>query len=182
MPIRHTLPAILLMLAGCVQTRLAYVPEGQSDRMGYAEAPIGPKRFRVSYSGPKGTPIAQLDRLALRRAAELSLSRGYDFFAPGDRLVSRGVYVLPGPQGAWATYRGGFGDWRRFWRFYCLGQGWKGCEEDPLWPSRVRLLERVEVAYTIDLLEVANSSPVAVDAARLLALHRAEDVRRTRRP
>lgn len=182
MPIRHALSLTVLMLGGCVQARLAYVPESGSAPMGYADLALAPARFRVSYSAPKGTPIAQVDRLAMRRAAELSLIKGYAFFVPRDRVVTRGIYVLPTSEGSRVTYRGGYGEWRRFWRFYCVGQGLKGCDGDPLWPSRARLVERVEVSYIVDLLSVAGPESPAVDASRLLALQRREDARPATRP
>lgn len=167
---RHLVLAAAVALGACTPTRLLYVPESQSERMGYAEQRLGPKLYRISYSAPARAPVAAIDRLALRRAAEVTLAQGDSWFAARERKVERGIYVLPGRDGTRITYRGGFGAWRRYWRAFCLGWGWEHCDEDPLWPSRARPEERVEVAYEIELLKSPEGHRFAVDAAYFLAL------------
>jgi hypothetical protein len=55
--------------------------------MGYAEAPIEHDRWRVTFHGGGGADARQVGDLALRRAAELTLAKGYDWFRIADRQV-----------------------------------------------------------------------------------------------
>lgn len=84
--------------------------------------------------------------------------------------MTHNVYVLRSDSGARVVYGGGFVDWRRYWRLYCIGQGWKHCAEDPLWPSRSKPTKRTEVAYTIDLLKAHTGRWNVLDAKTLLSL------------
>ena len=78
-PILFT-PAALALLAACASTP-AYGP-AEGSGYGYKETPIEDGRYRVSY---RGRDQAAAEDGALRRAAELAVARGADWFT----VVSR---------------------------------------------------------------------------------------------
>lgn len=84
---RRFLPALLatgLILGGCASLA-PYGPQGGPGGQGYSEQRIERDRWRVTYNGV-GAPGPVAD-LALRRAAELTLSEGYDWFQVTQRYV-----------------------------------------------------------------------------------------------
>lgn len=84
---RRFLPALLatgLILGGCASLA-PYGPQGGPGGQGYSEQRIERDRWRVTYNGV-GAPGPVAD-LALRRAAELTLSEGYDWFQVAQRYV-----------------------------------------------------------------------------------------------
>ena len=84
---RRVLPALLatgLILGGCASLA-PYGPQGGPGGQGYSEQRVERDRWRVTYNGV-GAPGPVAD-LALRRAAELTLSEGYDWFQVTQRYV-----------------------------------------------------------------------------------------------
>jgi hypothetical protein len=75
----------LIALGGCVSTPTIYQPAATPGAMGYAETPIEHDRWRVSFHGGSGANLQQVYDLALQRAAELTLDKGYDWFRVSDR-------------------------------------------------------------------------------------------------
>ncbi len=71
------LPALLL--AACVATPTAYAPAG-SGEIGYHDLQIEDDRFRVSFTGGPDVSFGRVEDLALRRAAEVTLDAGHDWF------------------------------------------------------------------------------------------------------
>jgi len=71
-------------VAACATTA-PYGPAASPNRIGYFEQEIEPERYRVSYHGPSGMSPSLADDLAMLRAADLTLERGYDWF----RVVQR---------------------------------------------------------------------------------------------
>ncbi len=78
-----TLAAI--SLAACQTTPTVYGPANGPQGVGYSESPIEQDRWRVSFRGAPGTDADRIYSLALQRAAELTLARGYDWFRVTDR-------------------------------------------------------------------------------------------------
>jgi hypothetical protein len=76
----------LLGLAACASTQTVYQPAVGSDAVGYAETPIEHDRWRVTFHGG-GADANRVGDLAIRRAAELTLTKGYDWFRVVDRHV-----------------------------------------------------------------------------------------------
>ena len=74
-------------LTACATTPTVYQPASTPDAVGYAETPIEHDRWRVSFRGGDGAGARQVDDLAIRRAAELTLAKGYDWFRIADRQV-----------------------------------------------------------------------------------------------
>ena len=75
----------LLGLAACASTQTAYQPAAGPDAVGYAETPIEHDRWRVTFHGGGGADANRVGDLAIRRAADLTLAKGYDWF----RVVER---------------------------------------------------------------------------------------------
>lgn len=90
--IKPALPALLaaLALAAC-QTPMPtiYAPAPGAGAVGYSEMRIEPGRYRVTYRGGPGAPLAQVSDYALLRAADLALADGYDWFRVSDRRLER---------------------------------------------------------------------------------------------
>jgi hypothetical protein len=76
-PAALLIAASALALAACASLA-PYGPQASPGAQGYSEQRIESDRFRVTYNGV-GAPGPVAD-LALRRAAELTLSQGYDWF------------------------------------------------------------------------------------------------------
>ncbi|MFN3834354.1 MAG: CC0125/CC1285 family lipoprotein [Glycocaulis sp.] len=76
-------------LAACSASQTVYGPAaGQSGRaLGYDSLRIEQNRWRVSFTAGPDVSAAHAERLALRRAAELTLENGYDWFELVDRRI-----------------------------------------------------------------------------------------------
>jgi hypothetical protein len=73
-----------LFAAACASGPTVYAPANGGNR-GYSERQIETDRFRIRFDGGADVSFRELEDLALRRAAELTLERGGDWF----QLVSR---------------------------------------------------------------------------------------------
>ncbi len=71
-------------LAACA-TPTHYVAAARPDSVGYSEVRIEPGRYRVTFQGGDGAPAGQVEDYAMRRAAEIALRDGYDWFQVVDR-------------------------------------------------------------------------------------------------
>lgn len=89
MKLRSLMMISLLTLGAC--TSPAYGPASSAASFGYTEQKIENGRFRVTY---RGQSIDDATDGALRRAAELTLAAGYDYFTTisldTERLDNRG--------------------------------------------------------------------------------------------
>lgn len=69
------------LLAACAGTPTTYGPAGAgANAVGYDDLRIEDDRWRVTFIGGSDATAADAERLALRRAAELTLEAGYDWF------------------------------------------------------------------------------------------------------
>lgn len=84
---RLMLPALAaLSLAACETPQpTVYQPAGGPRGVGFSEERIEPGRYRISFKAGNGAPPLQAQDLALRRAADLALADGYDWFRVYDR-------------------------------------------------------------------------------------------------
>ena len=103
--------AALLLLAACAgQPRPLYAPFGELGGYGYTEQQLSETRLRVRYEAPTDTTYdtGRIDRerqsdaqvgmaydMALMRAAELTLARGYPAFEVTERENDVAVDVTP---------------------------------------------------------------------------------------
>ena len=79
--------AIALMAVGCAATGPASYGSSADGKFGYSDSRIESDRYRVTYKGSGGMPPELVEDYALRRAAELTLSSGADWF----RVISRNM-------------------------------------------------------------------------------------------
>jgi hypothetical protein len=75
---------VVAVVSACASGPTSYAPANGGDR-GYSERQIEADRFRVRFDGGSDVSFEQLENLALRRAAELTLENGGDWF----EIVSR---------------------------------------------------------------------------------------------
>lgn len=75
-----------LSLAACA-TPTVYQPAMRPQDVGYSEYRIEPGRFRVTFRGGDGASAGYVTDLAIRRAADLAIQEGYDWFRVSDRFV-----------------------------------------------------------------------------------------------
>jgi hypothetical protein len=102
-------------LAACTSGPTRYVPALDADDMGYREQRLEQERYRVSFRANPDLRGAQVEDMALRRAAELTIQNGYQWF----HVVSRntdlagGSYTPSGPTvgigGSTGSYGSGLG-------------------------------------------------------------------------
>jgi hypothetical protein len=79
----------MALLAGCA-TPTAYMAAAKPGAMGYSESQIETDRFRITFKTAAGGARYAED-MALRRAAELTLARGYDWFFVNSRFAQNGA-------------------------------------------------------------------------------------------
>jgi hypothetical protein len=98
-----------LALSACETTPTLYQPLSGDTHVGYSETPIEQDRWRVVFAGGPGADPNHVADLALRRAAELTLAHGYDWFRVTERSAERrgggGPYLSIG--GGSAGFGGG---------------------------------------------------------------------------
>lgn len=101
----------LLSLAACMSAPTRYVAAADTDDMGYREQRLEQERYRVSFRGNPDLKGPQVEDMALRRAAELTIQNGYEWF----NVVSRntdlagGSYTPSGPTIGVGGSTGSFG-------------------------------------------------------------------------
>jgi hypothetical protein len=126
--------ASALALAAC-ETATPYQPLGASQTSGgFSEMRIEPDRWRVNFAGNSLTSRERVETFLLYRAAELTVSQGFDWFAMVDRKTDRDTRYYSDPIGP--RFGPGFGYgygpgwglggyWGPSWRYYRNG-GWGG--------------------------------------------------------
>ena len=79
----------LVVLAACAQAPAPYSPiSANRSGTGYSEIRIEADRWRVTFTGSGSVSEAQVERLALRRAGQVVLQNGYEWFEIVDRRFS----------------------------------------------------------------------------------------------
>ena len=81
----------LLLLAACASPT-PYAP--LADRYGYAEQQLEDNRYRVTFTGNTVTAKETVENYLLYRAAELTRTRGYDYFELTDRDTDKSTRYL----------------------------------------------------------------------------------------
>ena len=87
---RAACAAAILMLSGCATataTGPAYRPQASDEGAGYADEQIDATRYRVSFFGDTETTRAQVEDYLLRRAAEITVRAGYNYFEFDNRSI-----------------------------------------------------------------------------------------------
>src|ERR1700753_482161 len=71
---------LALSFAACVTPPTVYGPATTADGMGWRATRIETDRYRVSFRGNPDLKGPQVEDLALRRAAEIAIQDGYEWF------------------------------------------------------------------------------------------------------
>jgi hypothetical protein len=79
--------AASLALGACATQPTLYQPAVGQQAVGFSEYRIEPDRYRVTFRGGPGASATYVTDLALRRAADLALQNGYDWFRVSDRVL-----------------------------------------------------------------------------------------------
>jgi hypothetical protein len=146
------LAAALVGLAAC-ETETPYQPlqAGGPASGGYSDVRLEADRWRVTFQGNDLTSRQTVENYLLYRAAELTVSQGYDWFETNDRNTDKHSQTyVDAPFGPY-----GYG-WRPYWRYYGGGFGWRGWDPyfgDPFWADSidVRTVEKYEASAEIVL-------------------------------
>lgn len=134
--------AVVGGLAGC-ETATPYQPleKGSATSGGFTDQRLDADHFRVTFRGNDLTSRETVETYLLYRAAELTVSQGFDWFETVDRHTERDrrTYVDPdpfyGPGYPWAY-------WRPYWSYYGPGFGgraWGPFWGDPFWADSVQI-------------------------------------------
>lgn len=139
--------AALLALAACA-TPTPYQPL-TAERGGYAEERLAEDRYRVVFAGNARTPAEQVENYLLRRAAELTLERGYGWFRVSDQRTEGNIRTIQTPSGPVRVAQGeGYRGWRDYGNVYTRsGFGLFG----PIWRSLSPGGENLEASAEIVL-------------------------------
>lgn len=81
----------LLTLAAC-QTGPAYKPRGPNDTVGYTDQQLTANRFRVTFSGSSSIKRTAVEDYLMRRAAEVTIGAGFEYFVFDSRDTESKTY------------------------------------------------------------------------------------------
>jgi hypothetical protein len=137
-------------LAAC-ETATPYQPlnPAAASSGGYSDTKLEQDRWRVTFAGNSMTSRETVETYLLYRAAELTVSQGYDWFETVERQTDKHSETQVDPIGG--PY--GYG-WRPYWRFHGGGFGWRGWDPywgDPFWADNVDIqqIDRFETSAEI---------------------------------
>jgi predicted small lipoprotein YifL len=101
----------LLSLAACTGGPTRYAPAADADAVGYREQRLEQDRYRVSFRANPDLRGPQVEDMALRRAAELTVQNGYQWFNVVSRYtdLAGGSYSPTGPTVGIGGSSGSFG-------------------------------------------------------------------------
>ncbi|MEM9169458.1 MAG: hypothetical protein AAGC56_07360 [Pseudomonadota bacterium] len=116
--------AAALTLAACA-TSTPYAPAERSGGYGFSDQQIEENRFRITFRGNSSTERETVENFLLYRAAELTVSNGYDYFLVTEGDVERRTTVTGSTLGGPAFFgRYGFGPYGFGFPYYAYGWGW----------------------------------------------------------
>lgn len=103
--------AASLALGACATQPTVYQAAAGPKAVGYSEYRIEPGRYRITFRGGPGAPAGYVTDLAIRRAADLALQDGYEWFRVSDRFLQgeadHGPQVSLGVGGGSGSWGGG---------------------------------------------------------------------------
>ncbi|MBI1393543.1 MAG: hypothetical protein GC152_12445 [Alphaproteobacteria bacterium] len=80
-----------LALSACATANGVGYQPADDKGFGYSDTRIESDRFRITFAGDGATPPDAVEAFALRRAAELALANGFDWFRVAGRSTDRDV-------------------------------------------------------------------------------------------
>lgn len=139
---RSIAASLLLLTVGCAHPT-PYQPETAQSAIsgGYSDERIASDHFRVTFSGNALTSRETVEAYLLYRAAELTISEGYEWFTVIDRELEHTVRREIRRDPLYRPWFGpAYGAWQPYWRYNLRGQGWYDWDPyhaDPFWADRV---------------------------------------------
>ena len=138
--------AALAALGGCMSATpyQAFAP----GRGGYSDERLGDNRYRVVFAGNEATSAEAVGNGLLRRAAELAVDQGADWFRVSQQATEGEVREIDTRLGRVRVSRGaGYGAWRNYGSFYTAS----GLGFFPALWRRAHGGERLEASAVIEL-------------------------------
>jgi hypothetical protein len=161
---------LALGLAACETTPTPYQPLGAPGATvsgGFTDQRLDETHFRVTFRGNSLTSREQVETFMLYRAAELTVSQGFDWFETAHRdIENRGGAYITGWGGGWG------GAWAPSWRFRGA-DGWGAWGwGDPFWNTYD--VQRIDEYEAIAEIAVGRGprperDPGAFDARQVMA-------------
>src|SRR5262245_26004202 len=100
MPRNRVAPLVSIVMAiaatACATAPTPYAPAARAGGYGYSDTPIENDRYRVTFRTSSGG-YSRASDMALLRAADLTLQRGYDWFAVTQRVGESAAGGESGP-------------------------------------------------------------------------------------
>lgn len=161
-----------LALSACASAPTVYQPAAGPTAVGYSEYRIEPGRYRITFRGGPGAPAGYVSDLAIRRAADLAIQDGYDWFRVSDRFIEgqpdRGPRMSIGVGGGSGGYDGygGYGYRRRSGVSVGVGVG-----------TTFNLGGGPAVAATMEVMMGKGPKPAGADVYDAREIQRAAGVR-----
>ncbi|HET7316272.1 MAG TPA: hypothetical protein VFI88_02465 [Sphingomicrobium sp.] len=162
--------AALALLAGCA-TATPYQPLGYpGERGGFTDQQLDASHYRVSFYGNSLTSRQQVENYLLYRAAELTLSRGFNCFTTVAHATDKDTTVQVNPYG---PYGGGFYPyWSPYWRLHG-GFGWYSYDPffgGPFFPRSydVDTIDRYQATADIAVSNSCAASPATFNAQQVM--------------
>lgn len=146
------LAAVALALSACASGPTAYGPAAGARAGGYAEQKIEANRYLVTVRGNFATDRARVEQMMLYRAAELTLSNGFDHFVLSARKTEASRRLSP-TSGLGAGFGSSFGLGLSY-SWYSPRFGWR-LWDDPLWadPPTYREISRFEAVAEVAMFK-----------------------------
>jgi hypothetical protein len=79
------LPLLLLLLSSCGPSKYMSKTDNFWGLYGYSDMPLDSTTYQVTYAGDQTVPADLVDRYALYRCAELTTSKGFNYFVILDK-------------------------------------------------------------------------------------------------
>lgn len=100
----------VLVIAACVSDAGLYRPATSARATGFSEQRLETNRWRITFTGGSSTPAAVVEDYALLRAADLTLSMGFEWFTvAGRETVPQNSNYGPRYSGIYGPPCGAFG-------------------------------------------------------------------------
>lgn len=151
-------------LAAC-ETATPYQQMTPTNAGGYRDSRLDGNHWRVSFSGNSVTARETVERYLLYRAAELTVSQGFDWFEEAEQNTDKRSEVFVDP-----LYAG----WGPSWRFRRAGfyGGWAtwgpGWAYDPWGPAYASSFDRYEASADVAMGRGPKPDARALDAREVM--------------
>lgn len=139
---------------GACATATPYQPDapGAAVSGGYSDYQLDSNKFRVTFAGNTLTSRDTVERYLLYRAAELTVSQGFDWFVVAARDTDKTTRSYVDPPSYGPSWR--YGYWRPYWSYWGPSWGWRTWDPywgDPFWAERVdvRTVEKYQAMADI---------------------------------